>query len=575
MICILSTSGLKKVVSNCGAEVSKAMLLVGEKPVCSHMLDELYALQEFFEKVLIVGSDLKEFEDWTKFGMHDEFFKTKLVFLKDSNAKSIDDDVWSAMDWIYSKKWRPQVIIMRPDIYTLDVSKITDGYLGSFQAYADGKPLEIWKLSDFALSINTMLKMEEEERWSLNNLVEALQSQGKLEALDITGAILPLETRGDYIAAWKMQQSDNGPVSCEVDTKRQTMKISNAWRTKRWTSSIYASERHVQSMLWDCWDFLEYASPEQKTYLQNPVDRGPNVRGEYCNWIELQLIPDASVQAIMMGRSLDQKSWQEIMDKVLDILEESFWQEQEPDWRSDADKKDRIMFVERMSDRWLDLVKEKVPVFSMIKWETLVRRYLEWMKNHVKDRKYVFHNGTGGRLVHGDLSLKTILCNWQTLDIHFVNPVNRTGILVDSFGEYSGLYADCWCLLPVFIQGKHVDYGKDGLDVPDYIAENAFEIESILDSRLGEKSAYAKTEALLQALSSIELVPEEHKKAFLAFLQYRANELYLGSVQSKVSIINEFQPCIGEIGGKSACLKRKLPPLCHPRCLKSCRKMPF
>ena len=562
MICILSTSGLKKVVSDCGAEVSKAMLLIGEKPICSHMLDELQALQEFFEKILIVGSDLKEFEDWAKFGMHDEFFKTKLVFLKDSNAKCIDDDVWSAMDWMYAKEWRPQVIIMRPDMYALDISKITDGYLGSFKAYADGKPLDIWKLSDFAIAVNTMLKLNEEEKWSLDNLSETLMSKGEMEALDISGAILPLETRGDYLRAWKLQQPSDGPISYEVDTERQTIKIGNAWRTKKWTPSIYASERGVQSMLWDCWDFLEYANPVQKTYLQNPVDRGPNVRGEYCNWIELELIPDSSVQAIMMGRSLGKKSWQEIMDKALDILEESFWQEQEPDWRSDADRKDRTRFLERISDQWLDLVKEKVPVFSMIKWETLVRRYLEWMESHVKDRKYVFHNGTGGRLVHGNLSLKTILCNWQTLNIHFIDPANRTGILVDSFDEYSGLYADCWCLLPVFIQGRHVDYGKDGLDVPDYIAENAFEIESILDARIGEKSTYAKTAALVQALSSMELVPEEHRKSFLAFLQYRANELYVGSIHSKVSISNELQPCIGEIGGSSSCPKKSCPLNC-------------
>lgn len=562
MICILSTSGLKKVVSDCGAEVSKAMLLIGEKPICSHMLDELQALQEFFEKILIVGSDLKEFEDWAKFGMHDEFFKTKLVFLKDSNAKCIDDDVWSAMDWMYAKEWRPQVIIMRPDMYALDISKITDGYLGSFKAYADGKPLDIWKLSDFAIAVNTMLKLNEEEKWSLDNLSETLMNKGEMEALDISGAILPLETRGDYLRAWKLQQPSDGPISYEVDTERQTIKIGNAWRTKKWTPSIYASERGVQSMLWDCWDFLEYANPVQKTYLQNPVDRGPNVRGEYCNWIELELIPDSSVQAIMMGRSLGKKSWQEIMDKALDILEESFWQEQEPDWRSDADRKDRTRFLERISDQWLDLVKEKVPVFSMIKWETLVRRYLEWMESHVKDRKYVFHNGTGGRLVHGNLSLKTILCNWQTLNIHFIDPANRTGILVDSFDEYSGLYADCWCLLPVFIQGRHVDYGKDGLDVPDYIAENAFEIESILDARIGEKSTYAKTAALVQALSSMELVPEEHRKSFLAFLQYRANELYVGSIHSKVSISNELQPCIGEIGGSSSCPKKSCPLNC-------------
>ena len=192
------------------------------------------------------------------------------------------------------------------------------------------------------------------------------------------------------------------------------------------------------------------------------------------------------------------------------------------------------------------------------------------MESHVKDRKSVFHNGTGGRLVHGNLTLGNILCNWQTLDIHFINPLNRTGILVDAFSEYAGLYVDCWCLLPVFMHGRHVDYGANGLDVPDYIADNAYAIESLLDARLGEKAVQAKTEALMSALEMIDVVPEEHRKAFMAFLQYRANELYAGSIHSRAAI--DRRQCIGEDTHYARCPKSE--PLVD--CIKEdreCRKI--
>ncbi len=554
MICILPTSGLEKVVSNYGAETSKAMMLLGERPVCASLLDELQRLEEFFEKIILVGSGLKEFEDWARFGMHDEFFKTKFLFLKDDNAANVNDDIWAAFEWMSEKDWNPETLIVSPDICVRDIGKLTDGSLGSFRAYAHGSPVGIWKLKDFAEAVNAMVILEREENWSMGALTDKLMERGSMEALDITDEVLKLSTRGDYINAWKEKAplNDGGPLAFAIDTDRQTIRMSNAWKSKKWTPAIWKTERMVQSSLWDCWNFLENAGPMQRTYLPTPINRGPDVRGEYCNWIELGLIPDSSVQALMMGRKLDKDSWSEIMEKALNILEESFWTEQEPDWRSDADRKDRARLLERLSDKWTDLIQSKVSTFSLIKWDTLVKRHLEWMESHVKDRKSVFHNGTGGRLVHCNLSLKTILCNWQTLDIHFIDPANRTGILVDAFEDYAGLYLDCWCLLPVFIHGRHVDMGAEGLDVPDYIADNAFEIESILDARLGEKAVQAKIEALMLALELFDLVPEGHRKAFMAFLQYRANELYVGSVHTKAVIDNA---CVWEENHYARCPK--------------------
>lgn len=563
MICILSTSGIEKAISSCGAETSKAMLVIGEQPLCSSILNELQSLEEFFEKILIVGSDLKDFEDWAKFGMHDEFFKTKLTFLRNADAKSMDDDVWGAYEWLTTQEGRPQVLAIRADIYALDFGRLVDGDLGSFRAYADGSPLDIWRMDDFVESVNTMVELNEEGQWSLEAFTNAMMQKGKMEALDMTGAVLSLKTRKDYFKVLKMQlaQKSDSPFAYEVDEERQTIRISNAWKSKRWSPSVWKTERMVQSGLWDCWDYLESASPSQRPYLPAPIDRGPDVRGEYCNWIELQMLPDASLESMMISRKLDESSWREMLDKVLDILEEEFWTEKEPDWRSDADRKDRQRYLDMLSDKWMDLVRAKVPTFSMIKWDTLVKRHLEWMESHVKDRKSLFHNGTGGRLAHGNLSLKTILCNWQTLDIHFIEPTARTGILVDSFAEYVGLYAGCWCLLPVFIRGRHVDCGADGLDVPDYIAENAYAIESILDSRLGEKAVQAKIEALMQSLELFELVPAEHQKAFMAFLQYRANELYIGSVNSRAKV-DRHEPCIGEMENYARCPKLKKLQMC-------------
>ena len=573
MICILSTSGLETVVSGCGAETSKAMLLIEEKPVCATLFDELQRLEEFFKKIILVGSGLKEFQDWTKFGIHDEFFKTKLLFLKDDDAKCLEDDVYGAFDWMSSKGMFEDVLIIRPDMYALDFGKLTDESMGSFRAHFNGKPLNVWKLKNFIECANLMVSLHESNEWSMERLSEILFERGLFEDVDIPNLIFPLNTRGDYIEAWKRRklESANGPVAYEIDTKRQTIKTSNAWKTKKWSSVVWKAEREIQSALWDQWDFLDYASPSQKPFLPAVVDRGPNVRGEYCNWIEVQLVPDSSIQAMMMGRSLDEESWKEIMEKAMDALEEHFWTEKEPDWRSDADRKDRIKHLECLSDKWIDLITAKVPTFSMIKWDTLLKRHLEWMESHVKDRKSVFHNGTGGRLVHGNLSLGTILCNWQSLDIHFIEPANRTGILVDTFSEYAGLYVDCWCLLPVFVHGRHVDYGPDGLDVPDYIAENAYSIESVLDARLGGKAIQAKIEALMLSLELMESVPQEHRKAFMAFLQYRANELYVGSLHSRTKLTSR-EKCIGEEEGYAKCPKLMKMQQCFKEISRPCRK---
>ena len=509
----------------------KSMLLAGEKPLFANLLEELLKMQEFFERIIITGSDLKPYEEWMRFCLHDRFFETKITFVKSGDSQNLDDDVWNIIEWLSEQKRIPELLIVRPDIFWTDLSFVTDEGMGSWQAYANGRPLEIWKLENFAETVNAMVNLDETGQWSMQALSSKLEADGRMGAFDATETMLPVETQNDFLAAvqWRESRRKDGSFVFDVDAKRQTVKISNAWKAKKWTPAVHLSEREAQSRLWDCWDFLDSAAAIQKPYLPAPVSRGPNVRGQYCNWIEIQWIPDSSVEAMMLSHAMSEAEWRSIMDKALDILDESFWQEQEADWRSDADRKDRTRLVEELSAYWDDLVRERIPRFSAIKWQTVVSRHVEWLQDHVKNRKAVFHNGTGGRMVHGDLSLKNILCNWQTLDVHFVNPKNRTGILVDARSEYAAMYADCWCLLPVFIRGRHVDCGPEGLDVPDFIADNAAHIEGILDIRLGEDAKEAKAEALMLALESMDEVPEEHRKAFLAFLHYRAEELYTGS----------------------------------------------
>lgn len=518
-------------ISPCGARIPKSMLLAGEKPLLANLIEELQKMQEFFERIIIVGSDLKPYEEWMRFCLHDKFFETKLSFVKSGNSQSLDDDVWSIAEWLSDSRLNPELVIVRPDIFWTDLSFLMDEGRGSWRAYANGKPLQLWKIEDFAGMVNAMVSLDEIGKWTMDSLSEKFESEEKMGALDVSSSMMPLETRKDFIDAvrWSESRRQGGAFAADVDSKRQTVKIMNAWKAKRWTPSVHMSEREAQSRLWDCWDFLDSCTSRQKPYLPVPVSRGPNVRGQYCNWIEIQWIPDSSVEAMMLSHPMSEAEWRNIMDKALDILEENFWREQEADWRSDADRKDRTKLVEDISAYWDDLVHERIPRFSAIKWQTVVSRHVEWLEDHVKNRKAVFHNGTGGRMVHGDLSLKNILCNWQTLDIHFVNPKNRTGILVDALNEYAAMYADCWCLLPVFIHGRHVDCGSDGLDVPDFIADNAAHLEGILDIRLGDAAKEAKTEALMFALESMDEVPEEHRKAFLAFLHYRADELYVGS----------------------------------------------
>lgn len=522
---------MQEVVSPCGGQIPKSMLLVGEKPLAANLFEELFKMQEFFERIIVVGADLKPYEEWMRFCLHDDFFKTKLSFVRSGDSASINDDVWNVVEWISETSHAPDLLIVRPEVFWTDLSFLMDEGKGSWQAYANGKALPIWKLEGFASIVNAMIKLDKAGKWSMAELTAKLESEGKIGALDANGTMLPVDSPKDFHAAvkWRSSQKEGGAYVIEVDESRQTVKVSNAWKAKKWTPTVHMSEREAQSRLWDCWDFLESSSSLQRPYLQVPVNRGPNVRGQYCNWIELQWIPDSSIEAMMLSRAMPEAEWRTIMDKALDILEESFWQEQEADWRSDADRKDRTRMVEELSSYWDDLVKERIPSFSAIKWQTVVSRHVEWLEDHVRNRKAVFHNGTGGRLVHGDLSLKNILCNWQTLDVHFVNPKNRTGILVDAMSEYASMYADCWCLLPVFVRGQHVDCGAEGLDVPDFIADNAAHLEGILDIRLGEDAKEAKTEALMLALESMDEVPLEHRKAFLAFLHYRAEELYVGS----------------------------------------------
>ena len=533
MQCIVSISGMEETISSCGLRSPKPMLLIGEKPLMSNLFEELQKMHEFFERIYIVGSDLKPYEDWMHFCLKDEFFKTKISFLKAADSSSIDTDVWSAVEWLASGDHilSEDLLIVRPDIFWTDLSFVSDEQKGSWRAYTDGRPLNVWKTEGFARTVNAMAYAEEHGKPTMEGFTEKAEADGWLGAVDAAPFLMPLKNPKDLLdaAKWRESQKSGGALDCEIDLKRQTVKMSNAWRTKKWTPAVHLVEREIQSLLWDCWDFLDSAGSWQRPYLPAPVSRGPNVRGQYCNWIELQWIPDSSVEAMMLNRALSESEWRSIVDKALDILEESFWLEQEKDWRSDADRKDRARYLEDRSVYWQNLIETSIQQFSRIKWETVLSRHLEWLEDHVKDRKSVFHNGTGGRMVHGGLSLRNILCNWQTLDIHFALPRNRTGILVDSLSEYAPMYADCWALLPVFIQGRHVDCGPEGLDVPDYIAENAASIEGILDERLGDQAREAKTEALMFALESIKDVPADHRKAFLAFLHYRADELYTGS----------------------------------------------
>ena len=574
MLCIISTSGLQETVSPCGAKVPQSMLLAGEKPLLANLVEELQKMEEFFERILLVGSDLKPYEEWMRFCLHDEFFKTKISLVRSKDSADLSGDVWSIFEWVSETSEAPEILVIRPDRFWTDLSFLSDESKGTWRAYADGKPLDIWKFESFAATVNAMVWLNERNQWSMEALTEKLFGEGRMKALDATGCLLPLNSQKDFLAAarWRESQSSGGAFALDIDPDRQTVKITNAWKAKRWTPEVHMAEREAQSRLWDCWDFLDSANSWQKPYLQAPVSRGPNVRGQYCNWIEIQWIPDASLEAMMLNRAMTEGEWRDVFEKALDILQEKFWQEQEADWRSDADRKSRTKFLEDCAAYWDDLIRERVPSFSGIKWQTVVSRHLEWLEDHVKNRKSVFHNGTGGRLVHGDLSLKNILCNWQTLDIHFVNPKNRIGVLVDAFSEYASLYADCWCLLPVFIQGRHVDCGPEGLDVPDFISENAASLEGILDARLGDEAKEAKTEALMLALESLDEVPQEHRKAFLAFLQYRTEELYVGSSSIARSRSEIPADCIGlDEGVIFRCPK---PLEGDPKCLKQMETCP-
>ncbi len=554
MHCIVSISGMEETVSMHGSRIPKPMLLIGDTPIAATLFRGLRDLQEFFERIYIAGSGLKPYEDWLKFCLHDDFFKTKVTFLKVQDSQGLGDDAWRAVEWLSERKKLPSSLaVIRPDVFWKDVSFLTDESLGSFRVYASGSPLDCWRFDSFVDLVNAMAFLEDKGIKSMEALSEKLSERGDLPAFDASSFMMPTGTQRERLLAakWAAEQERGGEYAVDVDLDRQTVKLSNAWKAKRWTPAVHLSERAAQSRLWDCWDFLDSACSWQKPYLQQPVSRGPNVRGQYCNWIELQWIPDSSVEAMMMHRPMSEQEWRSIMDKALDILEEKFWLEQERDWRSDADKKDRTRFVEEREEYWQDIVKAKVPQFSRIKWETILSRHVEWLESHVRDRKAVFHNGTGGRMVHGSLSLKNIRCNWQSLDIRFINPSCRTGVLVDSLSEYAPMYADCWCLLPVFRTGRHVDCGPEGLDVPDFLADNAAAIEGILDARLGDAAKEAKTEALMLALDSIEDVPADYRKTMLAFLHYRADELYTGAsdiVRRKVQ-----HECIGRERGFEEC----------------------
>ena len=539
MFVILSTSGLEFQLSLYASEMNKTMVLVNKKPIISYILDELYSYTDFIDKIFIVGKDLKPIENFFKFDYKDESFKTKITCLKNEDSTSLISDFYSAIEYMADEMnvhGDVEVLLWRTDELSTNTRVFTDYSIGSFQAYFGTRPLNIWKFTQFPHIVNNLLYLKENHSLTMDNFIQKYSEWDTFITLNYDFEYDKLDNDYDFFVVNSKYINNDSHLHhiINVDLKDQTMEFTNKYYDTKFTRETYEKSRNIQWDLWSHYNFLEYADNEQMAYLPYPIDRSIDIRGEYCDNIKVKWIMDPSLSHTMIYETINPNLWTNIFEKVCYILKEKFIKK---------NKCCKCRIDDDIIEKWLkDFLKDLkcsiacvygcCPRCNANKYNNDLYLWMElYDKLEMDLRNYInhdtlFYNGMENRYVHGNLTLENIKCNMTNGDIHFVSPYHRNREIVCTVEDYGMILRDTYAMYPLFQCGKFVDYGKNGLDVPDYIAENADTITNAIGTHIGDDLELMKEYSLFMALKNcFEEIPEENQDAYRTFLNFRVREI--------------------------------------------------
>ena len=527
---IISLSGLDVQLMLSSSKINRAMALLNKKPILGYILDELYSYSDFIGKIYIVGNNLEEVENFFKFDYKDEFFKTKIVCLKNEDSSGFATDFYSAIEYMADNQnmTEAEVLIWRGNELLRKTKVFTDYSIGSFQCYDKDRKINVYKMVKFPHIVNNLLYLKENNSLDMETFLNRYQEWDTMKKLDYDFEYVKLDNDIDfYNAECEFINNDshkNHYVS--VDLRDQTIEFLNKYSNINFSRKCYDICRNIQWDLWSEYNFLEYANSEQMAYLPYPINRSIDMRGEYCDRVKLRWIPDASLKYTMLYQTINQELWKNIFDKVCYILSSKFHKKEDsPAFRIDKP------IIEDWIRKLLHNAKCAIPPVLGKRKEIYF-----WMELYDKFeadlRKYInydtlFYNGIENRLVFGDLSLEHIKCNLSNGDIHFVSPLYRTRKIVSPMEDYSSMLTDTYCLYSLFECGKYIDYGKNGVDMPDYIGDSAENITSAISNNISDIELMKEYSLFLSLMKFFD-IPDDNKMAFFNFLNFRVREILNG-----------------------------------------------
>lgn len=526
MYVIISTSDLD-IPTVFGGSINKTMSLLYKKPLISYILNELYSYNDFIDKILIIGNNLKPVEDFFKFDYKDEFFKTKIICLKNEDSKDFITDIYSSVEYIADNLnvnneieilvWRGNEIIENTKIFT-------DYTIGSFKC----KNIDVVKFTKFPHLVNNLIYLKENNELTFDNLLERYLVRDSLNELTKDYQYIPLKNDYDYyVAQAKMINKDyHENYDIHIDLTLQSINLRSKHLNEKFSRETYEKIRLNQWNLWSYYDFITLADNRQLTFLPNPIHKDIDIKGEYTNEITVKWIPDNSLRYALLYQQLPGKIWNNIFIKIMSILDEIFHKKED----SPAFRLDKSV-LEDFIKNFLKNAKCSIPCVikkhtDLIKWMELYDDFEKRFRKFV-NFDTVFYNGVENRLVHGNLSLENIKCNLSNGSIHFVNPLDRGRKIVCTLEDYSEMLLDSYCLFPLFLTGKFVDYNNRGIDIPDFISESAEHITSSIACFIDD-IVLVKEYALFRGLQSFFEIPCELRNAFRSFLNFRVREILNG-----------------------------------------------
>ena len=524
MYTIISTSGLDINLTLFSDTISKPMTLINKKPIISYILDELYSYSDFVDKIFIVGNRLNEIENFFKFDYKDEFFKTKIICLKNEYSTGFVTDFYSAIEYMVDElnvQNDCEVLLWKGDELVRNTRIFTDFSIGSFQCYNNDRKIDVYKFAKFPHVVNNLLYLKENNELTFDNFSKRYSDWDVISELKNDIEYTKLDNDYDYyVANCNFINNDSHQYHfISVSLNDQSIEFLNKYANVNFTRKNYELCRSIQWDLWSYYDFIDYADNDQKAYLPYPLNRGIDIRGEYCDRIKMKWIPDNSLKYAMLYQTLKPNLWKNVFGKVCYILSNKFHKkENSPAFRIDEPVVNNWIknLLHNFKCSILPIFKNKNEIYF---WMELYDKFEQDLRNYI-NHDTLFYNGVEDRRVHGDLSLEHIKCNLVNGDIHFVSPLDRNRKIVTPLEDYGSIIVDTYCLYPLFECGKYIDYGKSGIDMPDYIAESAEAISECVLENISFTDL-AKEFALFKSLFNYWNIPDENKDAFRTFLNYR------------------------------------------------------